>query len=69
MKGLVGIPSVKTTERGGERGYDGGKKITGRRRHVDVDTLGLLLVVVVTSAAIDDAVAAPQVLAHFGTAS
>jgi putative transposase len=61
--------SVKTTERGGERGYDGGKKITGRKRHVGVDTLGLLLVVVVTSAAIDDAVAAPQVLAQFGTAS
>jgi transposase len=61
--------SVKTTERGGERGYEGGKKITGRKRHVGVDTLGLLLVVVVTSAAIADAVAAPQVLAQFGTAS
>jgi putative transposase len=61
--------SVQTTERGGERGDDGGQKITGRQRHVGVDTLGLLLVVVVTSAAIDDAVAAPQVLAPFGTAS
>jgi putative transposase len=61
--------SVKTTERGGERGYDGGKKITGRKRHVGVDTFGLLLVVVVTSAALDDAVAAPQVLTQFGTAS
>jgi len=54
--------SVKTTERGGERGYDGGKKITGRKRHIAVDTLGLLLAVVVTSAAIDDAAAAPLVL-------
>jgi len=54
--------SVKTTEQGGERGYDGGKKITGRKRHLAVDTLGLLLAVVVTSAAVDDAVAAPQVL-------
>jgi putative transposase len=54
--------SVKTTERGGERGYDGGKKITGRKRHVAVDTLGLLLTVVVTSAAVDDAAAAPRVL-------
>ena len=54
--------SVKTTEQGGERGYDGGKKITGRKRHLAVDTLGLLLAVTVTSAAVDDAQAAPQVL-------
>jgi putative transposase len=54
--------TVKTTERGGVRGYDGGKKITGRKRHVVVDTLGLLLAVVVTSAAVDDAAAAPQAL-------
>jgi putative transposase len=54
--------SVKTTEMGGVRGYDGGKKITGRKRHLCVDTLGLLLVVVVTSAAVDDAAAAPEVL-------
>jgi putative transposase len=59
--------SVKTTEQGGERGYDGGKKITGRKRHVSVDILGLLLAVVVTSAAIDDAVAAPQVLGQLGS--
>ena len=55
--------SVKTTEIGGdERGYDGGKKIKGRKRHLLVDTLGLLVAVVVTSAAIDDGAAAPQLL-------
>jgi putative transposase len=54
--------SVKTTEVGGERGYDGGKKVTGRKRHIIVDTLGLLLAVVVTSAAVDDAHAAQEVL-------
>jgi putative transposase len=61
--------SVKTTEQGGERGYDGGKKITGRKRHISVDVLGLLLVVFVSRAAIDDAVAAPQVLQHLGLAT
>ena len=57
--------SVKTTEIGGkERGYDGGKKIKGRKRHLLVDTLGLLLAVVITGAHVDDGVAAVAVLKH-----
>lgn len=55
--------SVKTTEVGGEdRGYDGGKKIKGRKRHLLVDTLGLLLAVLVTGANVDDGTAAPRLL-------
>ena len=57
--------SVKTTEVGGpERGYDGGKKIKGRKRHLLVDTLGLLIAVLMTSARLDDGVAAPILLGH-----
>jgi putative transposase len=57
--------SVKTTEVGGpERGYDGGKKIKGRKRHLLVDTLGLLIAVLITAANVDDGAAAPQLLAQ-----
>ena len=45
-----------------DTGFDGGQKITGRQRHLAVDTMGLLLAVVVTSAAVDDAAAARGVL-------
>jgi putative transposase len=57
--------SVKTTEQGGaDRGYDGGKKVSGRKRHILVDSLGMLLAVLVTSAGVDDAAAAQDLMAQ-----
>jgi putative transposase len=56
--------TVKATEIAEDRGYDGGKKITGRKRHILVDSLGLLLVILVTVANADDGTTAPEVLAR-----
>jgi putative transposase len=54
--------SVKTTEVGGIKGFDAGKKVKGRKRHILVDTLGLLIAVVVTAANVQDYHGAKPVL-------
>jgi transposase len=60
---IIDSQSVKTTERGGPHGYDGGKQVNGRQRHLLVDTLGLLLKVVVHPAHGHDREGAKLVLA------
>jgi putative transposase len=52
--GVLDSQSVKTTEVGGERGYDAGKQVNGRKRHILVDTMGMLVKVVVTAASTQD---------------
>ena len=52
--GMLDSQSVKTTETPGERGYDAGKNVNGRKRHLLVDTLGLIITVVITAASVQD---------------
>jgi putative transposase len=61
-EGCFDSQTVKAAATGGERGYDGGKRLNGRKRHILVDTLGLLLTVTVTVGSVSDAAGAVQTL-------
>lgn len=59
---VIDSQSAKSAEGGAERGYDGGKRVSGRKRNLVVDTVGLLVHVVVTAANVQDVHAGEQLL-------
>ena len=61
---IIDAQSTRSTAQGGNTGFDAGKKVKGRKRHLVVDTLGLLLAVTVTAASVQDRDAAAQVVAQ-----
>ena len=61
---VIDAQSNRGSPQGGESGYDAGKKVKGRKRHITVDTLGLLLAVTVTAASVQDRDGAADVVAQ-----
>jgi putative transposase len=61
---IIDAQSTRSTAQGGNTGFDAGKKIKGRKRHLVVDSLGLILAVTVTSASVQDRDAAAEVVAQ-----
>src|SRR5438067_11439613 len=59
---IIDSQSVKVPDQAGERGYDAGKKVSGRKRHLAVDCLGLILGIMITTGAVQDRDAAKTVI-------